>query len=350
MARLNVLKNHLPWTRTPLIVSAPMSGAATSKLAVAVTRAGGLGQIGFMDDMAALSNELNTAKHELQDLMNTLPNPQQLPIGMGVIVFGSPIEAFMQLFAAYQPAVAWLSFGSTSELRAWTEGIRRSSPETKVWIQLGSLQAALDVALVCRPDVLVVQGGDAAAHGHQNGASVLSLIPEIADTLQENELHDIPLVAAGGIVDGRGCAAALALGASGVVMGTRFLAATETQIPQSYRDAIFKASDGGEVTARSRVFDEIWGPNFWPTTYDGRCLKNKAYEQYRDGVGIDKIRNGLFSAIHRQDTEPLDAQELGSLWAGTGVGLVKSMENAADIVREVQGQTRKYLDRAMLSL
>jgi len=327
-----------------------MSGAATSKLAVAVTRAGGLGHIGFMDNMTALSNELNTAKHELQDLMATLPNPRQLPIGLGVIVFGSPIEAFMKIFATHQPAVAWLSFGSTGELREWTDGIRRASPETKVWIQLGSVRAALDVARACRPDVLVLQGCDAGGHGHQNGASILSLIPEVADTLQQNGLDDISLVAAGGIVDGRGCAAALALGASGVVMGTRFLAATETQISQVYRDAIFKASDGGETTARSRVFDEIWGPNFWPTGYDGRCLRNKAYEQYQDGVDIDKIRNGLFSAMNRQDTEPLDARESGSIWAGTGVGLVNRPEQAANILREVQHQTRNYLDRAMLAL
>jgi nitronate monooxygenase len=63
--------------------------------------------------------------------------------------------------------------------------------------------------------------------------------PEVGDALQDLGLGDVPLIAAGGIADGRGCAAALALGAAGIVMGTRFLGAEETSIPDVYRDAIF---------------------------------------------------------------------------------------------------------------
>ncbi|KAJ5690851.1 hypothetical protein N7462_005243 [Penicillium macrosclerotiorum] len=338
------LKNYLPWTQAPLIANAPMSGAATSELAIAVTRAGGLGQIGFLDDMRELSSQLDIVRHGLRDVMATLDNSQQLPVGLGVIVFGSPIEAWMRLFTTYKPVVAWLSFASTAELKQWTERIRQASPDTRVWIQLGSVQAAIEAAQACRPDALVIQGGDAGGHGHSNGASVLTLLPEVADVLQDHEISEIPLIAAGGIVDGRGCAAALTLGASGVVMGTRFLAAPETHIPQIYRNAILAASDGGQTTARSRVFDEIWGPNFWPMIYDGRCLRNKVYDQYTGGMSIQNIRLWLHAAMNGVNSEDLKTEDMGSVWAGTGVGMVKKMNSAADIVREVQEETRRRID------
>jgi nitronate monooxygenase len=343
MTFYNAFKKSLPWVQSPLIANAPMSGAAFNELAIAVSRAGGLGQIGFLDDMHELSNELQVARDKLQDLMSTLPDPQILPIGVGVIVFGSPMDAWMTLFRTHKPAVVWLSFAGTSELRQWTEAIRQASPKSQVWVQLGSVKAALDIAQACHPDALVLQGSDAGGHGHQDGASIVSLIPEVTDTLLQHEILDIPLVAAGGIVDGRGTAAALALGASGVVMGTRFLSAPETRIPQIYRDAIFKASDGGQATARSRVFDEIWGPNFWPATYDGRCLRNKVYNRYASGMDINKIRSWLVSEMNGPGSKSLDVQDMGSLWAGTGVGMVNTMQKAGDIVRTVRDDAMKRI-------
>ncbi|GFG18013.1 nitronate monooxygenase [Aspergillus udagawae] len=306
-----------------------MSGAAASDLAIAVTRAGGLGQIGFMDNRQMLSEHLKKAQHGLQDMMKSLPNPNILPIGVGIIVFGSPVDDWMSLFSLYKPAVVWLSFASTPEFTSWTRGIRRATPETKVWIQLGSVTAAVEVAEACRPDALVIQGSDAGGHGHQDGASIVSLIPEVADALREP---------------------ALALGASGVVMGTRFLAARETRVPDIYRDAILHASDGASTTARSRIFDDIWGPNFWPMAYDGRCLRNKVYEDYRNGVGVDRIRTWLYAGARQDGSEPLEPKDTGSIWAGTGVGLVKKVEGAADIVQEVRDDARARLSTALSSL
>ncbi|KAF3385034.1 hypothetical protein F1880_003112 [Penicillium rolfsii] len=199
-----------------------------------------------------------------------------------------------------------------------------------------SVKAALDVAQASHPDALVLQGSDAGGHGHQDGASIVSLVPEVMDTLVQHGISDIPLIAAGGIVDGRGTAAALTLGASGVVMGTRFLAAPETRIPRVYRDAIFQASDGGQATARSRVFDEIWGPNHWPTTYDGRCLRNKVYDRYVSGEDINQIREWLYSAMNESGDRSLEVHDMGSLWAGTGVGMVNTVQMAGDIVRTVR--------------
>jgi nitronate monooxygenase len=344
MSSIDTLKTYLPWIQTPLIVNAPMSGIAKGNLATAVTRAGGLGQIGFMDDLQDLSKELEATKKALAEI-----STHTLPIGLGVIVFGSPMKAWMTLFAKYKPAVAWLSFATSDVFQEWTEGIRIASPQTRVWVQLGSVSAAVEVARACRPDALVLQGADAGGHGHESGASIVSLVPEVADKLSELGIA-IPLIAAGGIVDGRGCAAALSLGASGVVMGTRFLAAEETSVPAVYRDAILNASDGGQATARSRVFDEIWGPNFWPETYDGRCLSNKIYERYKAGEDIKKIRAWLSRKMNGPAAESLDIKDMGSVWAGTGVGLVNKQGTAADIVQEIIADTRRYLDRAVASL
>ena len=348
MSQLTALKEYLPWIQTPFIINAPMGGIAKSKLATAVTKAGGLGQIGYLDNLNDLADELETTKQSLIEAEFDIS--KTLPIGLGVIAFGSPLRAWLTLFEKYKPAVAWLSFGDTDQLQEWTEGIRHCSPETRVWVQLGSVRAAVDVTRACHPDALVLQGADAGGHGHESGASIVSLIPEVADALSDLGIDDLPLIAAGGIVDGRGCASALALGASGVVMGTRFLAAKETAVPAIYRDAILDASDGGETTARSTVFDEIWGPNIWPKTYDGRCLKNKVYEQHRSGVGIDKSRAWLTSAMNGPEAENLETKDLRSIWAGTGVGLVKKQDNADVIVQEVRSNARSHLERAYLHM
>jgi nitronate monooxygenase len=164
MTTFTSLKTRLPWIQAPLIANTPMSGVATGELATVVTRAGDLGQIGYLDDMHALSKELDSTTKELKDIISTLPDPDQLPIGLGVNVFGSQIDAWMRLFATYKPAAAWLSFAGTSEMKAWAEGIRKLSPKTDIWVQLGSVQAVMDVAQACHPDALVLQRSDAGGH------------------------------------------------------------------------------------------------------------------------------------------------------------------------------------------
>lgn len=104
-------------------------------------------------------------------------------------------------------------------------------------------------------------------HGFEKGAGIISLLPEVADALATEGYGNIPLVTAGGIVDGRGAAAALTLGAQGVVMGTRFLSATEANIHPKWRDAVLATSDGGQNTVRAKLFDELRGPNMWPERY-----------------------------------------------------------------------------------
>ncbi|GIC85973.1 nitronate monooxygenase [Aspergillus udagawae] len=352
MTRVQQIKQYLPWAQTLLIINAPMSVAATSKLAVAVTRGGGLGQIGFLDDTRMLGTELEKTKRHLSDL--TVPNGT-LPIGVGVIVFGSPVSHWLALFAAYKPAVVWLSFGTAGEFQEWTGGLRRVSPDTKIWMQVGSVAAALDAARACQPDALVVQGvqgNDAGGHGHASGASIIciSLILEVCDVLHKHRMSQIPLIAAGGIVDGRGVAAAVMLGAAGVVVRTRFLAAEETSLPGEYREAIINAVDGGVSTVRSRVFDEIWGPSLWPELYDGRCLRNATYADVAAGIPIQEVVRRFYLRLMERQDKDLDVKEAGSVWAGTGVGLVKKIEDAATIICQVRLEAARRLENGISSV
>ncbi|GFF25309.1 nitronate monooxygenase [Aspergillus udagawae] len=217
-----------------------------------------------------------------------------------------------------------------------------SVPDTKIWVQVGSVAAALDAARACQPDALVVQGNDAGGHGHASGVSIISLIPEVCDVLHEHRMSQIPLIAAGGIVDGRGVAAAVMLGAAGVVLGTRFLAAEEKSLPGEYREAIINAVDGGVSTVRSRVFDEIWGSSPWPELYDGRSLRNATYADVAAGIPMQEVvRRFYLRLMERQDKE-FDVKEAGSVWAGTGVGLVKQIEDVATIICQLRLEVQRF--------
>ncbi|WKT53500.1 Nitronate monooxygenase [Fusarium oxysporum f. sp. vasinfectum] len=336
------LLESLPWAEQPLISSAPMSGFATNELAVAVSKAGGLGQIGFTGSPGILQRELEQAKQKLHGTSIFDETSKVLPIGVGIIAFGGPASPWTQTFAKYKPAMVWLSFGTDIEFKSWAENIRAVSPETKVWIQVGSVKAALQAASCSAPDALVLQGSDAGGHGHKHGASIITLIPEALDALHEKGLSNIPIIAAGGIMDKRSVAAAIALGASGVVMGTRFLASHEIEVDDQVADECLAARDGGETTVRSRVFDDIWGHNFWPDMYDGRCLRNAMYDNVEEeGMSIQEARLALSTQNGGEGSVVRDSY---TIWAGTGVGMLKKKERAADIVKQIREETKDLMN------
>ncbi|KAF4623990.1 hypothetical protein G7Y89_g14186 [Cudoniella acicularis] len=149
-------------------------------------------------------------------------------------------------------------------------------------------------------------------------AGIVSLVPETRDTLDREGFQEIGIFAAGGICDGRGVAAALACGVEGVVMGTRFLASKEIELPtEELRDAILATKDGGVTTVRSTVFDELTGKNIWPANYDGRAIAG--------GFGGDAR---------------------AAIWVGSGVGLVTKIRTAGEIVEEVRESAKLCLEKA----
>ena len=216
------LKKSLPWTTSPLIVNAPMAGFAGPDLAAAVTKAGGLGQVGFINDVKQLEQQLVQVSENLPSSKSTLQ------VGVGMLPFILKIDSVLPILSKFNPAVLWMfAAKDLDDYTTWAAQLRQACPRSQIWIQVGSVGAAIQIAKTAKPDVLVIQGIDAGGHGFEKGAGIISLLPEVVDAFQRKEI-DIPLVASGGIVDGRGVAAALSLGASGVVMGTRFLGAKET--------------------------------------------------------------------------------------------------------------------------
>ena len=322
-----------------------MGGFAGDQLSSAVSNAGGLGLIGATNDMKDLETQL-VAVEKMTSRVNDL-----LPIGVGILVFMVKIEEALPVLEKYKPAVIWLFAANQNDHYAqWSSEIRSSLPPTQIWIQVGSVEEALSVAKSAKPDVMCVQGTDAGGHGSDKTAGIISLLPEISDALHANG-HNISLVAAGGIADGRSAAAAFALGAEGVVLGTRFLAAKETRVHPIYQQAILKASDGGQITIRSKLFDNLRGPNPWPSTYDGRSIIMKSFNEHQDGVGIEDIRKRHNEAV-KEDNAGFDEDGKGraAIWAGTGVGFVKKVQSAAEIVEEVRSGAAEALKGAASKL
>jgi nitronate monooxygenase len=324
-----------------------MGGFANSDLAIAVTQAKGFGFIGAIFDMVALATDLEKTSKAL--LGTEVPeNNSTLPVGVGFLPFVAKLEDAAAVVAKFRPAAVWIFASHELEDYAiWAQRMREVSPLTKIWVQIGGAAGALRVAELVKPDVLVMQGLDAGGHGWEKGAGVISLLPETADVLAENGYGHIHLLAAGGIVDGRGVAAALALGADGVVMGTRFLSAPETTVPhKGYREAVLATRDGGQNTVRAKVFDELKGPNIWPALFDGRGIVTDSYTDHVKGVDIEEIRKLHAEAARGDDGGFGPQNRRTTVWAGTGIGLVNEVKGAKEIAEEVREGARTAMERA----
>lgn len=350
------LQKAYPWTTTPFLANAPMGGFANHALATAVTSAGGLGFVGSVNDMTALSTQLTEVAKAFPPTTSDPATSSTLPIGVGFLPFIASLDAAAAVIAQFRPAAVWLfAARETRDYATWTARVRKESPASKIWIQVGSVADAVQVAQRCAPDVLVLQGQDAGGHGGVKGAGIVALLPEAQDALAEKGFGHIPLVAAGGIADGRGVAAALALGAAGVVMGTRFLGARETVMPHAgYRAAVIRGRDGGQSTVRAKVFDELRGANVWPEAYDGRGVRSESYEDWRAGMGIEEIRERFKEAEKAEDggfgKGEGDGDGRSIVWAGTGLGLVNEIKGAKEIVEEVREAAVAALERASARL
>ncbi|KAI1746933.1 2-nitropropane dioxygenase [Xylaria castorea] len=366
------LRADYPWTASPVIINGPMAGFAGSPLATAVTGSGGIGMIGLLDDTEGLSAQLEDVSNTFgssSSSSSSSSNPAAsafyqdthlLPIGVGLLLFHLKTpEPVLPALRRHPPALVWLfAAPSLPDYAVWTTALRAALPATKVWIQVGTPSAAVEVARTAAPDVVVLQGSDAGGHGFARGASVVSLLPETtalfaaaaaAAAAAGPSTTPLPLlVAAGGIVDGRGVAAALSLGAAGVVMGTVFLAARETALHPAYRAAVLAARDGATATVRAAVFDELRGPTVWPGPYDGRALATESYGDWKAGVDIGVIRERLADAAKGEDRGfGGGGGGRAPVWAGAGVGLVNEVRKAGDIVVSVREGARSALRDAL---
>lgn len=235
----------------------------------------------------------------------------------------------------------------------WAGRTREASPGTKVWVQIGSVGEAVEVVRSgAAPDVLVVQGTDAGGHGLVKGAGVVSLVPEVVDRLGGEDggggggggsQVDPIIIAAGGIADSRGLLAALALGASGVVLGTRLLASPEANISPGYKAEILRASDGGQTTVRTKVYDRLRGTN-WAETHNARGVVNQSFVDAQSGMDWEEN-----TRLYKEEESKGDAgwgmNGRMTTYAGSGVGLVKEIKPVGQIVREVREGVGAILER-----
>jgi nitronate monooxygenase len=335
------LRKDYPWLTpaAPAIISSPMMKICMSKLTVETTLAGGLAFLAAGFDVSNLANDLAKCAELFQKASFTLPNNNNtLPIGVGFQNWGADLQLTLKALKQHPVAAVWF-FGpkKLEDYVLWTDSIRKiSNNRTKIWIQVGTVAEALEVVRLCKPDVLVVQGADSGGHGLRQRAGIITLLPEIADALHRKGIH-IPLVAAGGIIDGRGAAAALSLGADGVALGTRLLACSDAVIHEGYREEILRVVDGGVTTAPSTIYDKARGITGWPESYVGRGVTNKTYIDAERGRSVHVIK-----ALHDEALEKSGGIKgwgpRGRLttYAGTGVGLVREVKSAREIVQEIQ--------------
>lgn len=283
------------------IVLAPMGDTAGGRLAAAVSTAGGLGLIGGgYADPDWLIRELAAAG--------------DARVGVGFITFAlDQRSGALRLALAAHPLAVQLSFGDP---RPYADDIHNSGALLICQVQT-SEETALAVA--AGADVIIAQGQDAGGHGRPDRGT-MGLIPSVVDMVAP-----IPVVAAGGIADGRGLAAALMLGAAGITMGTRFLASTAALSSPAEAAALVAAH--ADDTVRTSVFDVVRGPA-WPAGHDGRVVRNRLTDEWND-------RHDLVETERMFRAAAADDYAVRPLWAGEGLDLIASIESPESIVSDV---------------
>jgi nitronate monooxygenase len=185
-------------------------------------------------------------------------------------------------------------------------------------------------------DVIVAQGTESGGHGARHGRSTLPFVPVVVDLAAP-----VPVLAAGGIADGRGVAAALALGAAGALVGTRFQASAEALVDPSIARAIIEGH--GEDTDRSSVLDIARGSR-WPSRYTARTVGNRFLDQWRGReteLAADPQAQQAYQAeVARGEVPPLP------VWASEAIDLITDLPPAADLVAAMAAQAEDALARA----
>jgi len=250
------------------------------------------------------------------------------PWGIGFQSWATELTT-VQRALEHGPSAVMLSFGDP-ELLAGT--IHESDARMIIQVvDMAEARRALDVGA----DVIVAQGTEAGGHGGTR--ATLPFVPAVVDLV-----HPIPVLAAGGIADGRGLAAGLSLGAAGALVGTRFQASTEALVDAEVVKAIL---DGrGEDTERSRVLD-IARESRWPSRYTGRTLRNEFLEQWRDRETELEDNKGVIAAY--REAERRGDMRAVAIWASEAIDLITEAHSAADIVHQMASDAEAILRRIL---
>jgi nitronate monooxygenase len=305
------------------VVSAPMAGVSGGRLAAAVSNAGGLGLVGGgYGDAGWLRKEMAIARAEAER-----------PWGVGLITWSAEPE-IVDLALGYEPRAFMLSFGDP---RPYSRAIKAAG--CALICQVQDVEGAR-MAVSAGADFVVAQGTEAGGHG-SDARATLPLVPALADTVSPT-----PVLAAGGIADGRGLAAALMLGAQGALMGTRFYAATESLGHPRAKERLVAAVGGN--TRRTRVFDVVRGHQ-WPEAYTGRAIVNPFLEKWDNRVEELASTQDTEASAFRAATERGDF-DTAMVWTGEGVDLITDVRPAAELLLRTgaEAETRLRLARNLL--
>lgn len=300
------------------VLSAPMAFAGGGALAAAVSRAGGLGLIGGgYGDPTWLEEQFAAAAGAR--------------VGVGFITWSlrkSP--SLLTDVLKHRPAAVMLSFGDP---RPFVDEIRAAGARLVCQCQdMGHVMDALEVGA----DVVVAQGAEAGGHGALRGT--LSFVPEVADHIARHAPQTL-LLAAGGIGDGRGLAAALVLGADGVLVGTRLWASTEALVHEGHHRAVLETD--GDGTVRTTVAD-IARQIAWPRGFTARIRRNVFTDRWHGREAELEREVAAQGPRYRQAFTAGDAEHTG-VWFGEAAGLIDAIEPAAAIVE-------RMVDEAVLRL
>jgi nitronate monooxygenase len=302
------------------IISAPMGFVAGGKLAAAVTNAGGLGLIG------GGYGEAEWLEREFAAAGNTR-------VGCGFITWSLRKQPqLLDLVLSHAPAAVMLSFDSP---QPFARAIKDAGIDLICQVQsMARTREAVDAGA----DIIVAQGGEAG--GHAATRSTFTLVPEVADYLAKRA-PDTLLVAAGGVADGRGLAAALMLGAEGVLIGSRFLMSPDALFAEAMRDAIVRAD--GDATVKTRALD-IVRKYEWPPEITGRALRNRFVEDWNERES-DLAQPDTQAREFKRYTSARDAGDADNtgIFIGEAAGLINDVLPAAEIVARIIEEAEQAL-------
>jgi nitronate monooxygenase len=299
------------------ILSAPMDGIAGARLTAAVSEAGGFGILGGgYGERAWLEQEcakLKTCK---------------APFGIGFITWSMAKQPeLLDIALAAKPRAIMLSFGDPKPFVS-----RIKAAGSLLICQVQSEDMARE-ALDAGADVLIAQGTEAGGHGASR--TLIDIVPTIIDFAAGR----VPVVAAGGLADGRGLAAMMTFGAAGIMLGTRFYASIECDGPEEAKTRICAATNGNSV--RSIIFD-ISRNNVWPAPFTGRCLINDHARRWM-GREVELMQNAARVVAEYAAAKAADNFDIAAVIAGEAVGLIHDIPPAAEIVERIASEADQIL-------
>jgi len=304
------------------VICAPMDMIAGGKLAAAVSSAGGLGFLGggYCDEEGWFEREFAAAGNQA--------------VGCGFITWALRRQPrLLDAVIARKPKAIFLSF---DDPEPFASRIRAAGIALICQLQT---RADAERAIECGADIIVAQGGEGGGHGGTR--ATLTLVPEIADLIAERAPQTL-LCAAGGIVDGRGLAAALMLGADGVVVGTRFWASQEALVSPKLHEAALAAR--GDDTVRQSVLD-IVRERAWPQRYTGRVLRNDFVREWLGREAELTADQAAQVERYRRAGKAGDPSVAATI-VGEGVGLIRAIEPAGAILERMVSEAEMLLGNA----